>query len=82
MKNKEDFPKVVILGMSVVITILIGFPLLAYFCFQDKTKDVIYKNYLDNISQSRSITVIYPDYGTFTHFLNHSSISSSLKSIF
>ena len=40
MKKKEDFPKVVIYGMSVVITILIGFPLLAYFCFKDKTRDV------------------------------------------
>ena len=41
MKDKKDFPKVVLIGMTVVITILIGFPLLAYFCFKDQTKDVI-----------------------------------------
>jgi hypothetical protein len=41
MQDKKDFPKVVMIGMTVVISILIGFPLLAYFCFKDETKDVI-----------------------------------------
>jgi hypothetical protein len=40
MKNKEDYPKVVIIGLSIVVMVLIGFPLCAYLCFKDKTEQV------------------------------------------
>jgi hypothetical protein len=40
MQNKKDFNKVIIIGMSVISLILIGFPIIAYFAYQKETGEV------------------------------------------
>jgi hypothetical protein len=40
MKNRDEYPKVVLIGMSVVVTVLIGFPMIAYICFKETTQSV------------------------------------------
>ena len=40
MKDKEDFNKIVYIGMSIVAIILIGFPLVAYFSYGVNTPEV------------------------------------------
>jgi hypothetical protein len=42
MQDKEQYPKVVIIGTLVVVSVLIGFPLTAYLSFKENTKDVIF----------------------------------------
>jgi amino acid permease len=44
MQNKSDYPKVVIVGLSIVVLILIGFPLCAYLCYKNLTKETILSN--------------------------------------
>ena len=41
MQDKKDFNKVIIIGMSVVSIILISFPILAFFSYQNNTGEVI-----------------------------------------
>jgi amino acid permease len=40
MQNKKDFNKVIIIGMSIISLILIGFPIIAYFAYQNDTGEV------------------------------------------
>lgn len=40
MLERKDFNKVIIIGMTVVSMILIGFPILAYFAYQNNTEEV------------------------------------------
>jgi proton-coupled amino acid transporter len=44
MKNKEDYSKVVVVGLTIVCLILISFGLCAYFCFKDTTQPAILSN--------------------------------------
>jgi amino acid permease len=41
MKEKKNFKYVIMIGSSVIATILIVFPLIMYLCYQDKTSEVI-----------------------------------------
>lgn len=44
MKDKKHFNKVVIIGTFVISTILAGFPLIMYFCYQDKVNEIVLNN--------------------------------------
>jgi proton-coupled amino acid transporter len=44
MKEKEKFPLIIIFGTMVVSTILIGFPLIMYICYQDDTQEIVLNN--------------------------------------
>jgi proton-coupled amino acid transporter len=43
MKDKSQFNKIVYIGMIIVVIIVIGFPLTAYFSYKDRTPEVFYK---------------------------------------
>lgn len=40
MENRNDFNKVCIIGSTVICVILVGFPLLTYLTFKEKTQEV------------------------------------------
>lgn len=68
MQNKKDFNKVIVIGMSVVSLILIGFPIIAYFAYQNETGEV--ENYikLDNIKEPTNRKSIYSNCFTPINF--------------
>jgi len=44
MENKKDFNSIIIVGMTVVIVVLSGFPIFAYFSYGDNTHEIILTN--------------------------------------